>query len=36
MLLIYATEGSSVHVRVIQGTCTEGGQLWHFHVVTSL
>jgi hypothetical protein len=35
MLLIYATEGSSVHVHVIQGTCT-GGQLWHFDVVTPL
>ena len=36
MLLIYATEGSNVHVHVIQGTCTEGGQVWHSHVVTPL
>lgn len=36
MLLIHATEGSSVHGHVIQDTCTEGGHLWHFHVVTPL
>lgn len=36
ILLIYATDSSNVHVHVIQGTCTEGGQVWHFHVVTPL
>lgn len=36
MLLMHATEGSSVYGHVIQDTCTEGGHLWHFHVVTPL